>query len=281
MDFPDFPFESALSYTHHSRVLAYLHSYVEHFRLLQYIRFGQSLIRVSRVQNEGETEESKRCWLVSVYDQATSKTTDHIFDVVVLSTGRYNIPKWPHKLDGREGFSGSVIHSHDYRHRESYQGQQVVIVGAGPSGIDLTLEVASVAKEVIFLKHGNSKRAFPNLPANVRQIRGEIDRFSGPHSITLSVLGDGKDEKYTEKLKNVNAVILATGYKLSCLQYLDPPYCGLRLNADEDTVEGLYRQVININHPSMALLSVCKPTVSFPLFHQQVIFQHFSLFWIN
>lgn len=267
MDFPDFPFESAISYTHHNVVLEYLNSYAGHFNILPYIRFRHSLVRISRIQNSGETGS----WLVTVLDQAANTTTDHHFDVVILSTGRYCTPKWPQNLENLESFSGSVIHSHDYRHREPYSGQRVVVVGAGPSGIDMTLEVASVAKEVIFLKHGTSKRAFPNLPANVRQVRGEIVRFSGPTSITLSVLGEG-DEKHPEELVNVDSVILATGYKLSCLGYLDLPSCGLKFNAEENTVEGLYRQMINICHPSMALLSVCMPTVSFPLFHQQVPF---------
>lgn len=273
MDFPDFPFESDISYTHHSKVLEYLLSYAEHFRITPYIRFRHSLLKISKIQNKDDNETES--WLVSVLDQANNQTTDHVFDVVVLCPGRYSIPKWPLKLEGLEDFSGSVIHSHDYRHREPYSGQRVVVVGAGPSGIDLTLEVASVAKEVIFLKHGSSKRAFPNLPANVRQIRGEIVQFSGPNSLSLSVLGDANDDEHNEELKDVDTVILATGYKLSCLHYLDLPSCGLSLNSKEDIVEGLYRQIINIQHPSMALLSVCKPTVSFPLFHQQVILNMF------
>ena len=266
MDYPDFPFRSPISYTHHSKVLEYLHSYAAHFNLLPYIRFQQSLLKISRVEKEEDTTESG--WLVKVLNQQTKETEDHHFDVVVLSPGRYSAPNWP-PLEGLNLFSGSVIHSHDYRFREPYiDKRKVVVIGAGPSGIDMALDVASVATEVIFLNRSVTSFS-SNLPANVRQVRGEIHRFTGLSSVSVKVFEKNREETFAE-FEEVDGVILATGYRLSTLGFLDLESCGLDWNEDEDTVEGIYRHLINISQPSMALLSVSKPTLSFPLYHQQV-----------
>lgn len=48
-----------------------------------------------------------------------------------------------------EKFRGRKIHSHDYREPESFKGLRVVMLGAGESGLDICVEVATMAKEVI------------------------------------------------------------------------------------------------------------------------------------
>lgn len=271
MDFPDFPFKSPISYTHHSKVLEYLNNYTQHFNLLPYIHFQKSLLKISRINTAKEGKD--RSWLVKVQNQITNQTEEHNFDVVILSPGRYSTPKWP-QIEGLNFFSGLVIHSHDYRSREPYSGQRVVVVGAGPSGIDITLEVASVASEVIFLNRGSEAQQYPNLPNNILQIRGQIDCITGPNSLKIFKV----DEEYLD-LEKVNAIILATGYQLSSLACLDQESCGLKLNSD-DTVEGIYRHLINIRYPSMALLSICKPTLSFPFYHQQVFFELLYFYFV-
>ena len=42
----------------------------------------------------------------------------------------------------------NVIHSHDYRKPEPFRDLIVCIVGAGPSGVDISIDVSSVAKKV-------------------------------------------------------------------------------------------------------------------------------------
>ena len=268
MDYPDFPFRSPISYTHHSKVLEYLHDYAAHFNLLPCIRFQQTLLKISRVENG---DNIKSGWLVKVLNQQTEQVENHHFDVIVLSPGRYSAPNWP-PLQGLNLFSGSVIHSHDYRFREPYiDKRKVMVIGAGPSGIDMALDVASVATEVIFLNRSVTNFSSSNLPVNVRQVRGEIHRFTGPFSVSAKILEENGEETFAE-FEEVDGVILATGYRLSTLGFLDLKSCGLVWNENEDTVEGIYRHLINISQPSMALLSVSKPTLSFPLYHQQVSF---------
>ena len=51
-------------------------------------------------------------------------------------------------LPGQSQFEGLVMHSHDYRHPEVFKDMNVLCLGAGPSGIDISLEIAPFAKQV-------------------------------------------------------------------------------------------------------------------------------------
>ena len=59
----------------------------------------------------------------------------------------YSDPIIP-QLPGISEFSGRVLHSHSYRDPVDTQGQKVLVLGAGPSGIDIALEIADYATEV-------------------------------------------------------------------------------------------------------------------------------------
>ena len=48
------------------------------------------------------------------------------------------------------------MHSHDYRHPEVFTGKHLVILGAGPSGVDICLNVANCAEKV-YLSHKRIK----------------------------------------------------------------------------------------------------------------------------
>lgn len=48
----------------------------------------------------------------------------------------------------QEQFKGRVLHSHTYREPDSFRNSRVVILGAGPSGQDIALEIAHIAQMV-------------------------------------------------------------------------------------------------------------------------------------
>jgi cation diffusion facilitator CzcD-associated flavoprotein CzcO len=45
-------------------------------------------------------------------------------------------------------FNGLVVHSHDYREPETFRDMAVIVLGAGLSGIDISIEVSQLAKKV-------------------------------------------------------------------------------------------------------------------------------------
>ncbi|KAJ7514982.1 hypothetical protein O6H91_23G067300 [Diphasiastrum complanatum] len=77
------------------------------------------------------------------------QVTDVIFDAVVICNGHYSQPRvaW---IPGLEKWPGKQMHSHNYRIAEPFRDKVVVVIGNGPSGIDISLELISVAKEVHF-----------------------------------------------------------------------------------------------------------------------------------
>lgn len=55
------------------------------------------------------------------------------------------------ELPGKESFRGKIMHSHAYREAKPFAGQRVMVVGAGPSALDIALEVSKLAERVIIL----------------------------------------------------------------------------------------------------------------------------------
>lgn len=65
----------------------------------------------------------------------------------MVCNGHYNEPVFPN-LPGKELFQGKQYHSHEYRKPEPFSGKKVLIIGAGPSGMDLALHISHHAETV-------------------------------------------------------------------------------------------------------------------------------------
>lgn len=65
----------------------------------------------------------------------------------MVCNGHYSDPFIPN-LRGREKFKGKQWHSHDYREPSSFARKKVLLVGAGPSGVDIGAQIVTVANQV-------------------------------------------------------------------------------------------------------------------------------------
>ena len=89
------------------------------------IRFGTEVHRVDRVGDR---------WTVRT--SGGDLSTEH----VVVDTGLHrkpHVPDWP----GLEDFEGEFIHARDYTVPDPFVGKDVLVVGVGPSGIDIAVEL--------------------------------------------------------------------------------------------------------------------------------------------
>ena len=162
----------------------------------------------------------------------------------------------PQDFKGMDKFKGSVIHSHDYRIPEPFTGLNVLILGGGPSGSDIGIEVSEVAKQVV-LCHRHPE-PFTNIPKNIVQELSEIKEMSET------------EVEFTNANKySINAIIFATGYQFD-FSFMDSS-CGINVNKNQ-RVEGIYLHLINQRHPSMAIFGIPLKVVPFPLFQTQVLF---------
>ena len=83
---------------------------------------------------------------------ASCKAGSQAFDFVAVANGHYAHPSMPH-LHNAGAFKGRMEHSAAYRSPEGYRGQQVLVVGSGPSGQDIGRELASQARTVFMSTH--------------------------------------------------------------------------------------------------------------------------------
>ncbi|GER24780.1 monooxygenase [Striga asiatica] len=61
---------------------------------------------------------------------------------LVVATGVTCDP-WAPPVEGLEGFGGEVVHSTQYKNGARFSGERVLVVGAGNSGMEITLDLAN------------------------------------------------------------------------------------------------------------------------------------------
>ncbi|KAI4323516.1 hypothetical protein L6164_023114 [Bauhinia variegata] len=142
MDFLDYPFSKEetgdqRTFPGHEEVLRFLDKFAKEFGLHSLIRFNTEVVRVEQVNREWVVESKTRG---SVSERET-------FEAVVVCTGHFTQPRFA-KIPGIEKWPGFQMHSHNYRVPEPFRDQVVLIIGLGPSGVDISREVAKIAKEV-------------------------------------------------------------------------------------------------------------------------------------
>jgi len=64
----------------------------------------------------------------------------------------YSNPVVP-DVPGIEKFRGMKIHSHDYRDSSAFKDKNTVVIGCGPSGLDISFDIAKVAGKVKTICH--------------------------------------------------------------------------------------------------------------------------------
>jgi cation diffusion facilitator CzcD-associated flavoprotein CzcO len=99
--------------------VTYLERYVEHHQLN--VQFDTNLVRIERAGGLWRLETSIHAMLARYVVIATG------WDAVAL------VPEWP----GRGSFLGELIHSSDSHSAQPYRDRDVLVVGAGNSGIDI------------------------------------------------------------------------------------------------------------------------------------------------
>ncbi|WP_067472104.1 flavin-containing monooxygenase [Nocardia amamiensis] len=132
--FSDHPYStSADMFPTAAQVREYLNSYVHRFRLASHLRLSAEVVGLSR---QGQ--------VFQVEVRNGSETTTWLFDFVVVCAGVFSEPHVP-EIEGMRGFAGRLLHSSRATDPALFEGQRVVVVGAGKSALDLAAWAASHA----------------------------------------------------------------------------------------------------------------------------------------
>ncbi|KFB45944.1 AGAP010399-PA-like protein [Anopheles sinensis] len=230
MGYPDFPIpDEPDSYIGSERILAFLRTYADRFDINRHIKFEHLVLAVSPTADDR--------WTVEVEDLATHQRQLYSFDFLFICNGHYHTPSLP-SIEGQEHFAGAQLHSHDYRCADHYKDKAVLVIGAGPSGMDIALELAKKANRVTISHHMEPLTfAFPpNLTQqpDVACLTEAGARFTNGHNEAFDV------------------VLYCTGFRYN-FPFLSSS-CGVCV--EDNHVQPLYKHCININHPTMAFIGL-------------------------
>ena len=115
-NFSDFLFAQEVQrFPSHEDMYAYLKSYAEHFGVTEHIRFNSEVTELIPLFEPGKQDPK---WRITTVDG-----DEHVFDAVCVCTGHLTKPV--HVPEFRNGFTGTYMHSHDYKEPESMVGKRV------------------------------------------------------------------------------------------------------------------------------------------------------------
>lgn len=137
-EYEDFPMpEHYPEYPNHRQLQAYFENYARHFGVLEQIRFETTVDNVER------TEDGQ--WRVQYRDRDNNSHTETYTHLMVANGHHWN-PKYP-EYPGQ--FNGTFSHSHDFKGvDDSWRGRRVLVIGAGNSACDVSVEAARLADHV-------------------------------------------------------------------------------------------------------------------------------------
>lgn len=185
------------------------------------------------------------------------------------------------------------IHS-DLWHFLKNVGENVLIIGDGPSGQDLIIHLSSVAKSITLsrknwlnaTKEAQEKyhKKFPPtlfVKDIVKRLTADgVEFIDGTRDIFSAVI-------FATGRMHLNIFIMAkfksflygifTGYKFS-YSFLSVES---GIHVDDSFIQPLYKHVINIEHPTMALIGIPRSALNFAMFDLQVIWTIWSAFVLN
>ncbi|KAG7448693.1 FAD/NAD(P)-binding domain-containing protein, partial [Guyanagaster necrorhizus] len=191
MSFTSLPFPPSTPLYPVARVVEdYLQAYAKHFGLNTHIRLGTSVVAL-----QFDSESSK--WKVKL---STKETLD--FDWVIVCSGHYSKPRYPDTPGLSKWLHDKrASHSSWYRRPQDVIGDKILVVGNGPSGIDISAELRRHVKILVRSVSGGTGEEDGNLIVRPRAVHYEDDG---------SVLfEDGSKEA------GIDRCILATGFEVS------------------------------------------------------------------
>jgi thioredoxin reductase len=204
------------------------------------------------------------------------------FDLVVVATGHYCTPRIPGLVGLKEwkaAFPDRIIHSKQYRRPQRFQGQNVLIIGAGVSSSDICRELVGIANKVYqSVRGGAYDTPLHMLPESTIRV-GPIEEFQPvsdegnflPHQAIPGpiLLKDG------QILQDIHAVVLATGYMTSYpfLSHLHSDDTALEeadenilITSDGEMVHNLHKDMFYMPNPTLAFIGVPYHSAAFTLF---------------
>ncbi|CBI31893.3 unnamed protein product, partial [Vitis vinifera] len=243
------PHRDSRRFPGHQEVLLYLNDYATEFGLTELVRFETEVVYA------GLFEDGK--WKVrSRQENGVAVDVDEIFDALVVCNGHYTEPRTA-EIPGIDAWPGKQMHSHNYRIPEPYRDLVVILIGSGPSALDISIDIAQVAKEVHVASRSDEAEV--------------LRKQFGYHHIQLhpmieSVQKDGTVIFYDGSMVLADVILHCTGYKYH-LPFLDTH--GI-VTVDDNCVGPLYKHIFPpVLAPRLSFVGLPWMVLPFPMFEFQ------------
>ncbi|XP_068634339.1 flavin-containing monooxygenase FMO GS-OX-like 5 [Aristolochia californica] len=258
MGFRDYPFvrkrgRDSRRFPGHREVFLYLEDFAGDFGLKELVRFETEVYHV------GVAEDGK--WVVKsrkIGEEGGKKATgrDEFYDGVVICCGHFTEPHLA-EIPGVESWPGKQLHSHNYRVPRPFKDKVVVLIGSSASGVDISRDIAAVAKEV----HVSSRSA-PDGPST---------KQPGYDNMWLHSTIERANEDGTVVFKDgscvfVDIILHCTGYKYHF------PFLKINdiVTVDDSRVGPLYKHMFPPSlAPFLSFIGLPWKVIPFPMFELQ------------
>lgn len=257
MGFVDVPFRGDSGddrrFPGHARVLRYLEAFADRFDLREQIHWAAKVIAAMPLMEAPALRWPRWQLLVECADATVPKILT--VDALAVCAGHYAEPRIP-PLPGDATTTIARAHSHNYRRPDRYRDRTVAVWGGSSSAIDIVLEVAAVARKVVWCAHA----VFPTGSAPAH-IAARVERRAD----IAALLPDGRMQLTDGSITPpVDDLLYCTGY-LYRYPFLDPQL----LHVEDNVVAPLYRDLLHARFDSLGLVGVPFRVVPFPLFAVQ------------
>lgn len=225
-------------------------------------------------------------------DEIEFEEKDWSFDALVVASGHYHvplIPLVPGLAEWKQKYPTRVMHSKSYRSPREFENQNILLVGAGVSSLDIAKELDSVANRSYQSSRGGAFDLDPGLlPPNAERVGGLrefrlderkavqedndlVQETGAPIPGTIH-LADGRI------LTDIHQVILASGYQttypfLGGLESDTTPVeeadDNILITADKCVMHNLHRDMFYIPDPTLSFVGVPYYTSTFSMFDFQ------------
>lgn len=246
-DTPEFPTRQMMQ--------RYLQDYALELRAS--IRVGREVISVTKDQQD---------WIVNSAETSYPyRSSEERFKAVILACGIYDTPDHPdipglHDL--RVAYPEMVLHSKYYRTPEVFRNQKILIMGNGPSGIDIAAQSAGIAQTPITRTiHGPPEHAC--LPDERILDKPAVASFEVSDRSAKLING--------EVVTDLDRVIISTGYRHSYpfLNILNQSTKPVITNGAR--VHNLYRHIFYRPDPSLCFVGLLIAAIPFPVSEAQAL----------
>lgn len=206
-----------------------------------------------------EVSKKDQVWKVKSESSDGQESFEESYDAVVVANGHTSLPFIP-DTDGLAEWNqlapGSVTHAKYYLNTEPYRGETVLIVGNYASGVDLATQIGVTAEKVYVSVKDESLLIEVDEP-HIEYLK-LVTRYDYNDRRSMHTI-DGR------KVSGIDKIIFCTGYLYSYpfLKNYMPEV------TDGQWVPNLYRQIFNVEDPTLSFIELPKFIVPMPLSESQ------------